>query len=141
MISEFQNRRDILIVEDELDFAEILKTYCEELKIFRNIVIAQDGSIGLNKLNNQDFLLGIFDLNLPKKNGIQLLHHLKSSTTQKVENALVISGEIAPQNVEYAYDLGVRQFLVKPFSKEQFYEKIINVLLRIAPKIKNFNVP
>ena len=58
---------DILIVDDDLNICNLLQSYCEDLNLFQNIVVAVNGDDASLKIRNQVFNLVILDIHLPKK--------------------------------------------------------------------------
>ena len=64
---------DVLIVDDDADLCNIVKSYCKNMGCFRNILIANDGSNASAKMRNQKFALILLDVNMPKKKGMAAL--------------------------------------------------------------------
>ena len=133
---EKNNQRDVLICDDDKEICEILKEYCIGLGYFRNIVMAHDGTMASQKLRNQEFALILIDINMPKKNGYDLLAEFDESKANKKENILIISGILEKEITEKIIRIGVKNVLVKPFDEELFKEKVINILKSNAPSIK-----
>lgn len=115
---------DALVVDDQEDICEVCKLYLENINIFRNVVIAIDGVDASTKLNNQTFGLILLDLKMPKKGGMEILRNLSEMPSNRFENVMVMSGEIDKTIIQDAIKLGVKHFMVKPFTQEQFEEKI-----------------
>lgn len=127
--------RDCLIIEDEPAVVETLKMYCENLGIFRNIVIAEDGQIASNKMINQRFALILIDINLPKKDGLSLLEDFNTmSNVNNLNNAVIISGELDRLKLQTAISSGVKNFIIKPFDEKTFQNKIKNALNLVIEK-------
>jgi DNA-binding response OmpR family regulator len=62
---------------------------------------------------------------LPDMNGIEVLKKIKSSRKTPV---IMLSGKDAPQLVESAKEVGVDDFLPKPFRDEELVEKVKHLL-------------
>ena len=58
----------ILMIEDDLELAEILSEYLQQYDI--DITVADDPFLGLSKLNLENFNLVILDLTLPGMDGL-----------------------------------------------------------------------
>ena len=131
-----RSKEDVIIIDDEQSVIDLLEMYCEDLGCFRNIITALDGSIGAKKLSNQKFALILLDINMPKKSGKDLINEL---TTEKspntVDSVCITSGEINKGFLTLAVEKGVKSFLVKPFTKEQFRERAIKILRKTAPDV------
>lgn len=118
--------KKILIIEDDVDVIDVLKlvlvdyeTYFIERphEVLMNLV-------GIIKDFSPDII--ILDLMMPKVDGFQILKILKSE--EGIENipVLIITGYYSPQNIKKATELGVNDFLNKPFDIEELKAKILN---------------
>jgi response regulator of citrate/malate metabolism len=121
-------QRDILICDDDKDICEILKVYCENMKCFKNIVIANDGISATQKLANQHFAVICLDINMPKKTGDYLIGDIIHGSMNSIDNILIISGTLDKHLVAKIVQTGVKNFLIKPFDEAQFQEKVLKVL-------------
>jgi response regulator of citrate/malate metabolism len=123
---------DLLIIEDDKAICEIMKEYCNQLNLFRNIVVAADGMIATMKLQNQIFGLILLDMNLPKKNGLAVLNEFvpdkNNKNTNKIENIVIVSGTLDRDLIAKIMQRGVKNFLTKPFDEAIFKEKIKKML-------------
>ncbi|MGZ3787010.1 MAG: response regulator [Bacteriovorax sp.] len=119
---------DVLIVDDDPAICEILKTYCENLGCFRNILTANEGSNASNKLRNQKFALIILDMQLPKKSGLDLIRELDDKSINQRSSILIASGILDKSVVEKVIALGIKFFLPKPFDEAGFQEKVLKLL-------------
>jgi len=115
---------DVLIVDDDEDICEILTEYVKGMGLFRNVVSATDGSIAIDKLRNQQFSLILLDLNLPRKNGLEVLEYISGEKDHTLDSVIMISGEFDENTIKKAVELGGRCFLAKPFSKDLVVDKI-----------------
>jgi len=119
---------DVLIVDDDVSICEILQNYCVSMGCFRNILVANDGSMASSKMRNQKFALILIDLKLPKKGGLDLIRELDDKSTNRKSSVLVVSGTIDKTAVEKIVALGVRNFLPKPFDEAGFQEKVLKLI-------------
>ena len=119
---------DAIVIDDDPNICSLLKTYLEDMGVFRNIVTAADGSIAANKLQNQKFALILLDINMPKKSGLDILKEFDKNNPNNVNNVLIVSGELAKHTLTVAMDRGVTNFLTKPFDQEAFKSKVISTL-------------
>ena len=117
--------KDVIIIDDDLGVCEVLSLYCENLGIFRNIVVANDGALGYAKLKNQKFSLILLDINMPKKSGIDILEKLSNTNEENSpRNVIIVSGEVKQASLQLALRQGVKIFLIKPFDEKSFVEKV-----------------
>ena len=116
---------DCLIVDDDPSVIDTLKMYCEDLHLFRNIIVAEDGHMATTKMSNQKFALILIDLNMPKKDGIKLLKDFSSKTNiNNIDNVVIVSGELDQKKLTEAISMKVKNFITKPFSEEVFQDKV-----------------
>ncbi len=115
---------DVLIIDDDKNICSIIKEYLTEMNCFRLIVEAHDGSVATQKLQNQKFGLIILDMNMPKKSGLDLVKDLESTSANKKDNVLVISGTLDRDLIAKTIQRGVKNFLVKPFDEEGFKDRV-----------------
>lgn len=118
---------DVLIIDDDLDILEIIKSLCLQLNYFRNVVTSKDGADAMAKLSNQKFRLIILDLKLPKRSGVDLLKQMKL-TSNRLENIMVVSGMVGPAETQVLLKSGIRHIMVKPFKDEDFLNKIKTII-------------
>lgn len=120
-------QRDVLICDDEKSICEILKTYCENMGCFKNIVMAHDGITATQKLRNQKFALVCLDISMPKKSGYDLIGDVEASINSK-DSILIVSGTLEKDLIAKILASGVKNFMVKPFDEKQFQEKVLRIL-------------
>ena len=119
---------DCLIIDDEKDVCEVLKIYCENLGVFRNVIVAKDGVMGTNKLHNQKFGLILLDINMPKKSGLDVLKEFDGDQKNNFESVVVVSGELNKEKLTTILGKGVKNFIIKPFTEAQFQDKVLPIL-------------
>jgi len=118
------NTQDFIIIEDENEIVEISETYLQGLNLFRNIVVAKDASVAINKLCVQKFFLILLDINIPKGSGMKVLELFKEDKTNSIDKVLIVSGELSKENLQSSMKHGVKNFLAKPINEEIFYDKV-----------------
>ena len=111
----------IFLVEDNKPLNDVLsktlltlgydvKSFDDGREAFENILIKYD--------------LYIIDINLPYINGLELIKAIK--TNYKDANIFVISAEIEIDMILKAYDIGVNDYIKKPFDIRELVAKIKN---------------
>ena len=115
---------EILLVEDNLNDAELTLRALRKHKISNNLVHLKDGSEAL------DFLFGtgnyanrnvdnkpkviLLDLKMPKVDGMEVLAKIKSHELTKKINVVVLTSSKEHPDIERAYELGANSYIVKP---------------------------
>ncbi len=113
----------ILLLEDELMLNNAIKEYLK--KIGHLVESYIDGQTVLDEVDNSFDLL-ILDINIPKKDGYEILDELNSR--KLFIPTIYISALIDIEDITRAYDLGCREYLKKPFHLEELGIKINQIL-------------
>jgi DNA-binding response OmpR family regulator len=111
--------RALVIDDDELS-AELLRLMLARLGVTAEV--ARDGVTGLRAFSLDHFNLVLVDIKLPDVDGFEVVRRLRANSASV--RLLVVSGygiEVEKENQRTA---GFDDFLVKPFSFEQFSEKV-----------------
>lgn len=117
----------ILIVEDELRLAEILKKQLEEAGFSADT--ANDGYLGKQMIARNTYNLIILDINLPLINGYDLCREIR--TTNKEVPIIMLTAFGTPENKISGFEYGADDYVVKPFDFRELLARI-NVFLRRA---------
>lgn len=119
---------NILIVEDDEAIATGLAL---NLKLAgRSTTIARDGEEALRQIENVDFALVLLDINLPKKNGLEVLSTLRA--TDNLVPVIVVSARDGEFDKVAALRLGADDYVTKPFALAELLARIEAVLRRTS---------
>lgn len=122
-MSKVKDKIEIIIADDHMMIQEGLKQLLELDGTMKVIAEANDGEECLNLLNKKihpDILL--LDINMPKKNGIEVLEYIKQNKIPVKVLILTVHNE-----VEYllkAVDIGIDGYLLKDSSYDELKEAI-----------------
>jgi two-component system chemotaxis response regulator CheY len=117
----------ILVIEDHASLRMVEGMF---LGKYFDVVTKEDGLGGIiwmSKGNIPDLI--VLDLMMPRLNGIEFLINLKSSGIFRNIPVIVVSGDEDKGIINQCYNLGIANYLVKPFSPKNLCEKIQKVLL------------
>jgi DNA-binding response OmpR family regulator len=118
--------RDILIVEDDEAIATGLSL---NLRIAgHQPTVARDGEAALAAVDEHDFDLVLLDINLPRKNGLEVLQSLRAS--DNLVPVIVISAREGEYDKVAALRLGADDYVTKPFALAELLARIDAVLRR-----------
>jgi len=133
---------EILIVEDNAGDVGLIEEVFEEAKIKNNIHVAEDGEEAVLYLRGEGKFSGsprpdiiILDLNLPKKDGREVLREIKEDSNLKNIPVVVLTTSTAEKDILRAYDLHANAYITKPLDFNQFLtvvESIVNFWLEIV---------
>ncbi len=118
----------ILIIEDEPTINEVLKEYLVESNF--ECIQAYDGLDGLMKFNETVSLI-ICDVMMPKLNGFGVVEEIREQSDVPIIMLTALTSEV---DVLRGYDLGVDEFVSKPFSPKIIVRKVKAILNRNAMK-------
>lgn len=119
---------EILLVEDNVGDVLLTKKAFEKAKLANNILVAKDGEVAIQMLKKQgehsdiptpDLVL--LDINLPKKNGHEVLAEIKNDEHLKRIPVVVLTSSKAEQEILATYNLHANSFIVKPINLEAFH--------------------
>lgn len=122
---------NILLIEDNDGDILLFKESFEDAGILANIEVITDGKLAMDyflqlataSLDQFPDLI-FLDINLPKKNGHEVLEYLKSSEALKIIPVIMLSTSSWYKDIEKANEAGVLLFISKPFDVDQFLRKI-----------------
>jgi len=138
---------EILLVEDSPADVRLTREALREAKVANNLTVVGDGVEALAYLRREGQHAGVtppdlilLDLNLPKKDGRQVLAEIKADEDLKRIPVVVLTTSKADEDVFRAYGLHANCYICKPPDFEQFI-KIVNsieafwfTMVRLPPK-------
>jgi CheY-like chemotaxis protein len=133
---------EILLVEDNDGDVGLIEEVLEEAKIRNILHVAKDGEEAILFLHGEEKFSGsprpdiiLLDLNLPKKDGREVLREIKEDDNLKNIPVVVLTTSGAEKNVIRAYELHANAYVTKPLDFDQFMkviEYIANFWLEIV---------
>ncbi|OWU84923.1 chemotaxis protein CheY [Oceanicola sp. 22II-s10i] len=104
-----------IMVVDDMSTSRGLITQALDAYGIRNVTTASDGDGALKALERNPVHLVISDFNMPGMDGLQLLHHLRTNTRTKGVGFILITGKADKATIDRGRQLGMNNFLMKPF--------------------------
>jgi len=126
-VEEAQNekKQSVLIVEDNPEMNEYLASIlCPHLNCLR----AFDGEEALNILKTEKVDIITSDMMMPKMDGMTFLKKLKENDSWANIPVIMITAKSLEENKIEAFDLGINDYIIKPFSKNELLARIKNLL-------------
>ena len=120
----------ILLVEDSEDDIELTRLALEEAKFANHLDIARDGEEAMAFLRREppfedavrpDLIL--LDLNMPRKDGREVLREIKTDTVLRRIPVVVLTTSGEDRDVQSAYDEHVNAYVRKPLG----FDEMVNV--------------
>ena len=128
---------ELLLVEDNPGDVRLTQEALKEGTLEVNLSVARDGVEAIDFLRHRapftnaplpDLIL--LDLNLPRKNGREVLSEIKSDPLLRRIPVLVMTTSRADQDIQKAYSLNANCYITKPMDLDEF--------LRIVKSIEDF---
>lgn len=116
---------NILMIEDDLELAEILTEYLEQFDI--QVTTSEDPFIGLSTLSMQDFDLIILDLTLPGIDGLDVCKEIRKKHSTPI---IISSARHDITDKVTALDNGADDYLPKPYNPMELQARIKSLLRR-----------
>lgn len=122
-------KRPILIIEDEKELADILGEYLK-MEGFE-VLIANDGETGLQKVDSCSPQLIILDIMLPKLDGIEVCKRVREYSDIPIIMLSAKSGEL---DKVICLGAGADDYITKPFSPLELVARVKANVRRYQPK-------
>ena len=130
----FGRPAEILLVEDNPGDVRLTQEALKEAKVRNNIYVAMDGEDAMAFLRQEgqyaeaprpDLIL--LDLNLPRKNGREVLREIKSDADMRRIPVVVLTTSRAEEDIIKAYDLNANCYVTKPVDLDQFVHVVRSI--------------
>ena len=128
------NEVEILLVEDNIDDANLTIRALKKHRLANNLYHVKDGAEAFDfiyaqgQYSERDIQskpkLILLDLKMPKVSGIEVLQKIKSDKSTKAIPVVVMTSSKEDPDIKICYDLGVNSYLVKPVDFEGFFNMV-----------------
>jgi len=125
---------DILLVEDSPTDVLIAREALTEARLLNTIHVAEDGVEALEFLRRQGRFanaprpdLILLDLNLPRKNGREVLAEIKADEALKSIPVVVLTTSSAEEDIIRSYKLHANCYVVKPVEFDNFVKAVQSI--------------
>jgi putative two-component system response regulator len=122
-----------LIVEDEESVGRLLKQILERAGC--QCALATNAVEARKHLSNQTYELVISDIIMPGESGLDLMRFILSKNPETA--AVMVTGQDDPRIAEIALDIGVYDYIIKPFGRNEVLISMANALRRRKLNIEN----
>ena len=124
---KIQNKPRILIVDDSEFNRAILKEILEETY---EIIEADGGKEALNKIDEygMEISLVLLDIIMPEKDGFEVLKYMEEERLISDIPVIIISSEDSANYIRRAYEMGVSDYINRPFDANIVYQRVSNTV-------------
>jgi len=125
---------EILLVEDSPSDTELTVEALRDFKVRNHVSVVEDGVQAMQFLRRQGQYAGaprpdmiMLDLNLPRKDGREVLAEIKADESLKTIPTVVLTTSRAEQDILRAYQLNANCYITKPVDFNQFLEVVRSI--------------
>ena len=125
---------EILLVEDSPGDVRLTQEVLRDGKVSNRLNIVHDGVAALSFLRREGQYVAapcpdliLLDLNLPKKDGREVLEVIKSDSSFRRIPVVILTTSQAEEDILKAYDLHANCYITKPIDLEQFIRVIKSI--------------
>lgn len=125
---------EVLLIEDSEADVRLTIEALKEAKVRNRLAVAEDGVDAMARLRNEgpyqnaprpDLIL--LDLNLPRKDGRQVLKEIKEDPELRRIPVVILTTSKAEEDVVRAYDLHANCYITKPVDFTQFMNVVRSI--------------
>jgi len=125
---------EILLVEDSESDIVLTQEVLKEAKVINSLAVARDGEEALRRVRKEgghrddprpDLIL--LDLNLPRKDGREVLRELKEDRELRRIPVVVLTTSAEERDIVAAYDRHVNAYITKPVDIDQFVSVVRSI--------------
>ncbi len=117
----------VLLVEDDPGDVLLIREAFEDHKLNNTLLVANDGVEALELLRDPDSErpdLVLLDLNLPRKDGREVLREIKADDTLRSIPVVVLTTSDAEEDILRSYDLHANAYVTKPVDFDRFIDVV-----------------
>lgn len=120
----------ILVVEDEIELAKLIKKGLEESGFI--VEISNDGEEGLYMATEFEYDAVVLDINLPKVSGLKILETIRNKNILQPVLMLTAMGEVSDKIK--GLNLGADDYIAKPFDFDELIARLYAIIRRSKGK-------
>lgn len=126
----------VLVVEDQPLMRKAFKRILDPTQMF-TIQESQTAKDAIQHLRNHAIDLVILDLYLNKGSGLEVLNYIRSRPIANDIPVIFVTGEASRDDIVHAVELGVNDYIIKPFEPHDLVLKIRQVMARYVDPPEN----
>jgi two-component system response regulator len=140
-------RADILLIEDNPGDVRLTKEALRDAKVLNDIYVAKDGVEAMEFLHREGSFANVpipdlilLDLNLPRKDGREVLAEIKKDPKLKHIPVVVLTTSKADEDIIKSYNLHANAYITKPVDLNRFVEIMHSIeefwftIVKLPPK-------
>jgi chemosensory pili system protein ChpA (sensor histidine kinase/response regulator) len=120
------DERTIMVVDDSITIRKVTARMLERNGI--NVLLAKDGIDATNQLLDTKPDLMLLDIEMPRMDGFELASYIRNDERLKDLPIIMITSRTGEKHKEKAMEIGVNEYLGKPYQEEELLKNINNIL-------------
>ena len=131
------NRLRFLVIDDNAHMRRIVRTLLSGFGA-REIYEAEDGPSGLEAFGQNEPEIVVIDWAMPGIDGLELVRMMRRPDAHgnAYVSVIMLTGHSDKTRVMMARDAGITEFLAKPVSAKNLYQRVVNVVFNPRPFIR-----
>jgi CheY-like chemotaxis protein len=131
------NEIEILLIEDNMDDAELTIRALKRKNLANNLIHLKDGAEALDFIFGEGSYTGrdvntllkviLLDLKMPKVGGLEVLQKIKSDIRTKNIPVVILTSSAEDPDIKRSYALGANSYIVKPVEFANFSKTIADL--------------
>lgn len=120
---------EVLLVEDNIGDVRLTQEALKEGRLLVNLTVARDGIEAMDILLQKNSYAGairpdlvLLDLNLPRKDGREVLREIKADAALKTIPVVILTTSEADADVRVTYGAHANCYITKPVDMDRFFE-------------------
>ncbi len=130
IVKEGEKMAKILVVDDEENIRELIKKYA----LFANYEVdtAEDGIMAIKMAKNKEYDLLIMDIMMPHLDGFSAIKEIRTFSNVPI---IILSSRSEEYDKIYGFDLGIDDYVTKPFSPRELMMRVNAIINRAVTRI------
>ena len=125
---------EILLVEDNPGDSDLIIEFLEEARVTNHVTVVRDGEEAMDYLRGRGRFSGavrpdlvLLDLNLPRKDGREVLAEIKADPDLENIPVVVLTSSSAEADIAKSYSLKANCYIIKPVDLDQFVSVVRSI--------------
>ncbi len=123
-----------LVVDDDFDIAEILKTHLA-WRGFKNVDVTKSGNDAVAMISKDQYQIVLSDVKMPELSGVELLKKIKTISPETV--VVMITGQSNLADVVHCRAFGALDFAFKPFGNFGEIDAVVDRAIELNARWTN----
>lgn len=124
----------ILVVDDDRQIVRLVQSYLQQSGF--SVLTASDGEEALHALRREKPDLVVLDLNLPRRDGLDVARIVRSDAALAATPILMLTARVEDVDKLIGLELGADDYLTKPFNPPEVVARVKAILRRASGSIK-----